>query len=219
MLRSAACALVVLSLFSSCAGKPLAPESDLATNAALPSGETQGERLLVKRGNIRIEVETVSFASGKVEAIVKRVGGHVFSARESDDGATIQIRVPAGRLDESLDELSKVGQELSRKVSSEDVTEGVLDLEARLKNSVALRDRLRELLSRTKDMKETLELEQQLARAQTDVDSLEARLKRLKTDVALSVVDIDLTRRVRLGPIGWVGARVGWLFTKLFVID
>ncbi|HUP57795.1 MAG TPA: DUF4349 domain-containing protein [Bdellovibrionota bacterium] len=218
MIRSIASALALLFVFSACSTAPQrAAESDLVSVA--PSGETKGDRMLIKRGEIRIEVETVAFASGKVEAIVKRMGGHVFSAREEDEGARIQIRVPAQRLDESLDELSKLGDEQSRKVTSEDVTEGVLDLEARLKNAIALRDRLRELLRQTKDMKETLELEQQLARTQTDVDSLESRLKQLRTDVALSSVEVELKRRVRLGPIGWVGAKVGWLVTKLFVIE
>jgi hypothetical protein len=58
-------------------------------------------------------------------------------------------------------------------------------------------------------------------RLQTEIDRGEARLKRLRTDVALSALSLDLQLRPKpriLGPLGylWVGTK--WFVTKLFVI-
>lgn len=127
-------------------------------------------------------------------------------------------------LDQVLDELATLGEEKSRRVSSVDVTEQVVDLQAELESKRALRASLRALLSRAKDVQEALAVEQQVARVQLDIDRLEARLKQTSKDVALSAVDLTLSQTAGpqpkriLGPLGylWVGTK--WFITKLFVI-
>ena len=72
-----------------------------------------------------------------------------------------------------IDGLSGLGDETDRRVTAEDVTEIVIDLVARLKNKIALRDRLRKLLDRAQDVKEVLVVEEQLTRIQSEIDSME----------------------------------------------
>ena len=106
-----------------------------------------------------------------------------------------------------------------RYVASEDVTEKYIDTEARLKNAVALRDRLKALLNQAKDVKDVLEIEKELARVQGDIDSMEGRLKKLKEQVDYAVVDLTLNRRKILGPLGYIVYGVAWVIQKLFVIQ
>jgi len=51
----------------------------------------------------------------------------------------------------------------------------VIDLDARLANLVAVRDRLQEHLARSTNVSEVIEVERELARLQGDIDSLSGR--------------------------------------------
>jgi hypothetical protein len=72
-----------------------------------------------------------------VQALAEKNGGYL--ARRDD--RSITIRVPAGGFQGVVAEIEKLGDVLSRNVSSEDVTAEYRDLEIQLKNQEALRDR------------------------------------------------------------------------------
>ena len=94
-----------------------------------------------------------------------------------------------------------------------------MDLEAALKNRRALRDRLRILLERASTVTEVLQVEKELVRLQSKIDSEEGKLALLKKDIALSDLDITFTRKRILGPLGYIGAGIWWVVSKLFVIQ
>lgn len=182
-------------------------------------------RLLVRTASSIVAVPSVSEAVAAATAATERLGGHVRGSHtEKDAPARLEIRVPSGKLSEALDAFAALGEEHSRTLSASDVTEAVADAEAELANKRALRDRLRALLARAKDVQEVLAVEQELTRLQTQIDSLEGRLERLREDVALSAISLTLLpqepeKKPRiLGPLGylWVGTK--WFVTKLFVI-
>jgi hypothetical protein len=212
--------LIVLMplIFSSCAKK------DVSVAKAGPSrmAEMYSEqgRLYAMTASQTIEVKEVEPAVKAVEEVVKKSGGHVQSqsVRENEQ-AHLTLRVPPNQLLPTLDALASLGKEESRSVSSDDVTEKYIDTEARLKNAIALRDRLKALLNQAKDVKDVLEIEKELARVQGDIDSMEGRLKKLKEQVDHATVDLTLNRRKILGPLGYVVYGVGWLIQKLFVIQ
>jgi len=167
-----------------------------------------------------VEVKEVERAIKDVESIVKKTGGHVQSQSvREDEQAHLTLRVPPGQLLPTLDALAALGKEEHRSVSSEDVTEKYIDTEARLKNAIALRDRLKALLNQAKDVKDVLEIEKELARVQGDIDSMDGRLKKLKEQVDYATVDLTLNRRKILGPLGYIVYGAAWLIQKLFVIQ
>src|SRR5204863_4184026 len=130
----------------------------------------------------------------------------------------------ARRLSEVLDHLARLGEERRRHVSSEDVTEKVGDLNAELANKKALRDRLRGVLARAKDVKDVLSVENELTRVQTEIDSLEGRLKKIRQDIGFSAISLTLDRPEPekkseiLGPLGYLYVGTKWFITKLFAI-
>jgi hypothetical protein len=181
-----------------------------------------GDRLLIRTAALSVQVVDVAAAVGSATALAEGMGGYVVGSSEQGEAhAHLDLRVPAARLDEALAALSALGEEQSRQVAASDVTAEVADLEATLANQRALRDRLRALLARAEKVEEVLEVERELTRLQTEIDRGEARLSRLRIDVALSALSVDLRRRPKpriLGPLGylWVGTK--WFVTKLFVI-
>jgi len=210
--------VLTLILLLGCAS---AGGDEAATGRAQPSAAAS-DRLLLKTAELSVAVDDVAAGARAAADLAQGLGGYVTaSSTRGEDHAHLDLRVPAARLDEALASLAALGEELARSVSASDVTAEVADLEATLANQRALRDRLRALLARAQNVEEVLQVERELTRLQTDIDSGEARLKRLRTDVALSALALDLERRKGpriLGPLGylWVGTK--WFVTKLFVI-
>jgi hypothetical protein len=184
--------------------------------------EESRTRLLVRTASATVAVVSVPDAISQVESIVAALGGRVQSSRIAKDApAHLDLRVPADRLVEALDRFAALGEERERNTGAADVTDEVADAEAELANKRALRDRLRVLLERAKEVKEVLAVEQELTRLQTEIDTLEGRLERLRTDVALSAVNLTLVPEKKpriLGPLGYLYVGTKWFITKLFVI-
>jgi len=183
-------------------------------------GQAPSERMLIKRSTLEIEAGDVKVAVAGAVGIVTEAGGHVEnSSARGDQSASLKLRVPSAKLDAVLAQLAALGREKNRRQSAEDVTETVVDLDAKLKNSIALRDRLRKLLDQAKDVKDVLAIERELTRVQSEVDSMEGRLKALRGLVSLASIDFRVERTRILGPLGYLGKGLGWLIAKLFVIQ
>jgi hypothetical protein len=191
----------------------------VARSVAGAGAQAPAERAIVRTASIRVTVGEVAAAVARVEQAVQARGGLVLEASTGEDSrAELRVRVPAGALDGFLDEVAALGDEEERRVTARDVTEEVADLEAALANNRALRERLRKLLARAKSVDEVLQVERELNRIQTEIDQQDGRLKRLRGEVELSAVTVELERRRILGPLGYAIRGAGWLIEKLFVI-
>ena len=176
------------------------------------------ERLLVRTASLTLELSRVGASEAAVVALPRRAGGFVENrSREDDDRARLTLRVPAAALDGTLDSLGHLGRVRDRAVRASDVTADVRDLDARIANLRATRDRLRQLVERAADVGDIAAVERELGRVQGELDSLEARQKGLRSDVALARVTVDVRRERVLGPLGLALAGVAWVVEKLFV--
>lgn len=116
-----------------------------------------------------------------------------FDAPHQPDEATLVARVPPQSFDTFLATTKSHGKILSHHSASEDKTAQVIDVEAKIKNLEALRDRVKELLAkRTGDLKETLDAEKQLAETQSELDSINGQRRMLALQTDMVRVKIDL---------------------------
>jgi len=84
------------------------------------------------------------------------------------------------------------GRVVSEKTYSEDLTRQIVDTEARLRAQTALRERLQELLrSRPGRLADLLEVERELARVQSEIDSVQSALAVMRTRVAMSELNLQ----------------------------
>lgn len=159
--------------------------------------QQQLQRLIIKNANLDLRVEDVTAAADQVSRIANEVQGFVVSSGTSgtEDRLTalITIRVPADRFEETLSRLEGLADRvLSRSVSGEDVTEEYVDLEARLRNLEATRDRLLDLLDEATRVQDALEVNQALSDVQGQIEQLQGRLRYLEQSAALSTINISL---------------------------
>jgi hypothetical protein len=193
---------------------PSPPPVAGARAEALPSVE----RRLVQRASVRIIVEDPAALAPEAQSVAERMGGYVESAVAEERRLTVAVRVPSPQLSAFLDTVERWGEVRERRVTSEDVTEQAVDLEARVRNLTAVRDRLRAYLARAGEIQDIIAVERELARVQSELEGLESRLTRLQTEVALSRVTLELERRRVLGPLGALVAGTAWVISRLFII-
>ncbi|HWK90502.1 MAG TPA: DUF4349 domain-containing protein [Longimicrobium sp.] len=199
---------------------PSAP--GVASRPALAPGEGQAavaERLLIRRAELELTANEPAALAARVTEIAQGAGGFVESSLVSE-GRVLRatMRVPAPALESTLASLSALGKVERREISAVDVTEQVIDLEGRLGNLRALRDRLRQHLERAAGVGDLIEVERELTRVQGEIEGIEGRLVRLRTDTSLSQIRLEVHRRRVLGPLGQLVAGLAWLVEKLFVI-
>lgn len=190
------------------------------TGGAGEAGTTTVPRMLIKRASIELIVEDIDQSAQTITQWVQELGGYVNSSNTSEEkNAWMQVRVPANQLEPTMNKCASLGEEQYRNISATDVTDQMIDLEAKLTNDRALRDRMRKLLEQAKEIKDILAIEAELNRLQSGIDSLEGQLKRLQSEVQLSILDVKLTRSRIYGPLGYLSLGVVWFFEKLFVIQ
>ncbi|WP_452225421.1 DUF4349 domain-containing protein [Lacinutrix chionoecetis] len=104
---------------------------------------------------------------------------------------TLVVRVPAKGFQNTLDSISKSVEYFdTKRISSKDVTEEFIDLEARLNAKRTLETRYLQLLSKAKNVKEMLEIERELANIREEIEAKQGRLKYLNNRVSLSTINI-----------------------------
>ena len=172
---------------------------------------------LVRRGWLDLTVEAPPATAARAQEITLGFSGLVQTATVSEDEAKLVLRVPEPRLDEALDQLSTLGEVDSRRLSANDVTEEVIDLEARVASLIGVRDRLRALLERSSGMSELMSVERELARVQAEIDSIDGRLRHLRSRAVMAELSLSARRERKLGPIGLLVVGTGWVLEKLFV--
>jgi len=215
-------AIMVAALLSGCATTYAKRASGSALTSGAVSGnmaEVRTDRMLIWKAHLSIQVWNVSNAVNVATALAERQGG--FVEQKSDRGessANVSLRIPVKRFKAALESLEMLGTVTYRNVEGEDVTEQYIDVEARLKNKVVLRDRLKQLLEKATVVKDILAIETELNRVQADIDSMEGRIKSLKGQVDFATVTLSLERKPILGPLGYLFKGLWWGVEKLFVI-
>lgn len=202
-----------------------------STNASAPSANSamelnestekvEQDRMLIWTADLDIQVNNITNSVAKVTAFITTQKGFVERTLTTKDGsASMTLRVPAKILKSTMSSLETIGTVTRRDISAEDVTEQYVDIDARLKNKIALRDRLKQLLDKATAVKDILSIETELNRVQSDIDSMTAQIKSLKGRADYATIDLTLSRKQILGPLGYLFKGLFWGIEKLFVIQ
>lgn len=176
-------------------GRDAAQSAGAATNAqAQPPA---GQRLVIKNASVSIEVESVAAAEAQLRARAEQLGGYVVSVqtrgRDEYMASVVTFRVPAEHFEDALSGVEGLARKvLSRTVSGEDVTEEYVDLESRLRNLEATRDRLLDLLDQASRVEDALQVNQALTEVQGEIEIIQGRMKYLTQSAAFSTITADL---------------------------
>lgn len=164
------------------------------------------ERLIVRNARLDLVVPDTEDALTQIEDVTGEMGGFVVESNVYQHGeskrASIQIRIPAEKLDEALEHFRGMATEVrSENVSGQDVTDEYVDLQSRLRSKEATEAKLLEFLEEAEDTEAALEVYAHLERIQTDIEVIKGRMQYLEQSAAMSSVSIELTPDVLAQPI------------------
>lgn len=171
-------------------------------------------RVIVHTARVSLVVEDVSDGVERVAAIAQDLGGWMVSSdRASGHTGHVAIRVPAASLKVALNRIEGVGLEVeSQSVTSQDVTDEYVDIEARLVSLKATRDRLLTFLEQADEVEEALLVQKELSTLEERIEGMQGRLNYLRQTSAFSLVTVNMRVspvEIALDPGPDVSIRVG----------
>ncbi len=184
-------------------------ESPTSATAASSTDRRKVTPLLVYKAHLNVAVFETEKSIDKVERLAREAGGYLVRR----DDTVIVVRIPTKKYHDALETIAKIGDVIHREVSVQDVTEQFYDMQTRLKNLRAVRDRFEQLLGKAKNVEEALAVQRELERVTTEMERLEGRLKVLRELIAFSTITVEFAPRssdkidpkFRL-PFGWLSS-------------
>lgn len=161
------------------------------------------DRKIIRNAEITIEVSSTTDAQHLVTSIAESHGGFVATSeakqRESNDPAQrkldikLVVRVPSTQFGSAFDQIKKLaGNTPSEQVTSQDVTEDFIDLEARIKTQKALEVQFLEIMRQAHKIEDALEVQRQIAEVRTEIEKLEGRKRFLENRSSLSTINVNI---------------------------
>lgn len=164
-------------------------------NAPLPS---LLDRKIIMTATIDLNVQDVARGFEDVSNIATGAGGFVASSSFGHDNgretASVTIRVPSDKYQNTLDRVRKLGDVRDTQSSTNDVTEQYTDLQSRLRNLKATEDQYLTLLGRATNIGDILQVQDRLNGVQANIEQVQGRINLMnnQTDLATITVHLDL---------------------------
>lgn len=159
------------------------------------------EQKLIKEAFLVFETQDLDKTFGQVVTFINNNKGYIQNDNSSKSynrvSRQITVRIPTQNFQPTIDSISQSVKHFDRKnISSKDVTEEFIDLEARLKAKRELENRYLELLAKAKNVKEILEVEKELSQIREDIEAKQGRLQYLQNKVSLSTIHIEFYKTI-----------------------
>jgi len=173
---------------------PLVYKSELGGNSA-PASQVKQDRMIVRMGSLSVVTNDVRKSIGEVTNFVTSIGGFVVSSQVTGTtdrpSATLQVRVPVEKFQESLDKAKSTGIRVTSEYSSgQDVTEDFVDTQARIKNLQASEAQFVEIMKKAQKISDILEVQTQLERVRGEIEVAQGHAQYLQKSAQLSSITI-----------------------------
>jgi hypothetical protein len=200
--------IMAMALLAACAGAQMAAEAPTAASSVAgapverPAAEADAEApedgqpdgaLIVRTGELMLEVADVDVALSSARSAIADLGGYVAGSETQDEGeqttATIVYRVPVARWDDAVAGLRALAvRVIQERTESAEVTDQVVDLEARLANLRASETALQAIMDRATSIKDVLDVQARLTEVRGEIERLTAQKLQLEERAALSTL-------------------------------
>ena len=184
-------------------GRPATEGKGATTPEGVPADQgiptlASPTRDLIITANISMRSNDPWASADAARQIAAGLGGDIVALSQSGTGdqrsASLTMRIPSSRVDEALNQIKKLdGEVLTSNVSAKDVTDQLVDLNARLVAKQAEEQRYVQLFAQAKTVDEMLRVDGALANVRTQIEQLQAQLKSTKDRVDFSTISMSVT--------------------------
>lgn len=161
-------------------------------------GVDQPGLLIVKNGNLTLQVAGIDDALAAATQKIDALGGYVSGSERggADDSAyaNVTFRIPASNWDKALVDLRALGQRVvDEKSSTDDVTGDVVDLAARIKNLQATEAALQAIMTKATAIKDVLTVQEELTTVRGQIEELAGQKAHFEQQAAYSTLTVAFT--------------------------
>ena len=168
----------------------------------LPAAAVRANRMIVKNADLQLTVEDTDVAIDRVTQVVGDVGGYIVSSRvwyqdwldEAYKYASITVGIPVDQFEDTMRRLRALALTVDdERAGGQDVTDEYVDLESRLRNLKATRDRIREFLDQAQNVEEALRVNEELKAVEAEIEAVQGRMNYLFDRAAFSTITVQLS--------------------------
>ena len=163
---------------------------------------------VIRTATLRIVAKDFDPVRAAVEGIVSQAGGFIDQMTVTGDNSSARelrgtVRVPGDKMSAALARLRQIGQVVEDTQGSEDVTDQIVDLDARLASARATEQRLTDLLrTRTGKLSDVLEVEREITRVRLDIERLDAEKTNMGRRVTYATISLSIAEERKAGLAG-----------------
>jgi hypothetical protein len=179
----------------------IAPRAELEYGADTTGsfGHSFGDRDLIKTGRISVAVDDIDGTLERVTEIQRNYDALTMDLGDYGKGinrrVSITIKVEVSRFEQLYESLRTLeGEFESSSISVTDVTDTIMDLEARLKNYKSVEAQYLTILESAENVEETLSVYKELNQVRLEIERVEAQLKNLGTQTEYSYIYIYVSQ-------------------------
>ncbi len=166
-----------------------------ATGAELTAADIGRE--IIFTATIGVEVDDVASAGARATEIIDDVGGFVFGQNTvggAEPRSEITFKVDPSRFNEALERLGTIGELRNQSITTDDVTERVVDLSSRIEVAELGVERLRTAMENAPDLEQFAELEGLLLSRESDLEVMRGQLRTIRDRVDLATITLSLSQ-------------------------
>jgi hypothetical protein len=200
---------------------PMQGQPDAAVEGDTSAAEISvTDRSVVTTGSVTLTVSDPITVAQDAVTIVEQAGGRVDSRTENPEtedrtaSASLTLRIPAGDLDRTLDELRALGTVNQVTLNASDVTQQSADVNARVSALTTSVDRLLGLMTQATSTADLIAIESELSTRQADLESMTSQRDYLSDQIEYSTITLELTAKSSTPPGApdtfWSAAVAGW---------
>ncbi len=155
---------------------------------------------IIRTGSATLRVASFEGARESVISVAREHGGYVAGSdtnvervgNRTRTTGSLRLRVRSDRFGEAFRAVKAVGEVRKASSDSEDVSDQLVDIEARLTNLRTQRDRLRRLYDEANDTEAILQVGEKLSSVQERIERLQAQRRALRDEVAYATITVQL---------------------------
>ncbi|WP_035712513.1 DUF4349 domain-containing protein [Salibacterium aidingense] len=172
--------------------------ADTGENTEAAEDIDASDRMVIKTGNLSIEVENFHEAEQRIETQVEDTGGYIVESdmqvsAGGERSGSLSVRIPQENFSPFMNGLESDSIRVQeRSTQGEDVTEEYVDLESRLSSKETQEERLTSFMEEAGNTDALLQISEDLSAVQEEIEQLKGQMNYLENHVAYSTVDIQI---------------------------
>lgn len=183
-----------------------------SSSAALPK-----QSQLIKNAEVSLIVDSVEKTLPQISALLLQKQGDLLSLQtynldpqvpvasaavdsspaipDQATSASLQLRIPQDQLELTLDSLAGLGEVEQLSITAQDVSNQLVDFEARLRNLRKAEETVLGIMNRSGSIAQVLEVTRELTNIRAQIEQIDAQLSSLRNQVAYSRITLQLQEK------------------------